>query len=168
LPLSEAVAKAVGSYDEENSPCDVSVAINAKAGVFFAEASRLQFGERGFDVVDFKEASFLAWITSVFGESDLDIVSAQDGRFAGCFIPRENAESHHGLVKGQRVLEILDWKVHRVVGVWPRSFEYCSHVTSTRILAPAGDDFSHIAAVGIAGGFAFEVVKQVPAVELRA
>ena len=42
---------------------------------------RLEFGKRGFHVINFEKATFLRWIAAVFGESYLNFVAREDGAF---------------------------------------------------------------------------------------
>jgi hypothetical protein len=66
LPFTQAVTQSIRRDDEEDFERSVSVLVDAEVRFFLFQPIRLQFSERRLGTVDFKEASFLSRVASVF------------------------------------------------------------------------------------------------------
>ena len=79
LRLRDHITETVGRNHEERF---IGPAVNC-LGIRFGDVWLLafDFGERGIDVVYFKEAAFLSWVSAVFGEPNLNVITRQDDVF---------------------------------------------------------------------------------------
>src|SRR5713101_8190248 len=73
--------------------------IDSEARLIAIQTVGLQLGESRFYIIHFKEAAFPTGVAAIFGETDADIIAAQDGAFVRCFL-LDHLETNDLLVEG--------------------------------------------------------------------
>src|SRR6266404_13951 len=136
LPFAQAVTQSIRRDDKKDFIRSFSVLVYPEVRCFLSQSIRLQFSERCFGVIHFKEAAFLSRVASVFSQANLNLVSSQDGGLMRGIIPRHNPESHHRFVKRNCGVDACDRKIHFVFGIRMSGFEYCVHSWPPLLIVP--------------------------------
>jgi len=96
LGLSDHKAKAIGRYHEERTVKEaVDTLLPDGAG---PGATSLEFRECSIEAIDFKEASFLRWVTAVLRQANFDGIAREDGSRIRRRLATHDLKPEHALV----------------------------------------------------------------------
>src|SRR5262245_37952532 len=125
LRLPKHVTETVGRDDEEDAlgRAASGLCFDIRLGGFLG----FDFLESSLDVIHLEITSFLRWVTAIFCQRDLNIVTRQNSAAMRRIFSLRYAKSQCLFVKRNCGVDITDGQVHGIARIWNRALEFGFH-----------------------------------------